>query len=153
MRGLHCPRSAFMTFGFRLIAVAALACLLTGCQSEAENPEAPAPAVAEDTMSVENRIAWYSPVRHTTNLSHLSENDRKMIPLLIEAAKAMDDVFWLQAYGPKVQLLNSLTDPAQKRYAEINYGPWDRMEGLAPFVSGYGPKPDGAQFYPQDMKK
>jgi hypothetical protein len=137
-----------------LFAASSVACLLRGCQPEAF-PEvgASAPAASEDTMSPEDKLAWYAPVRLTTDLSLLSENDRKMIPLLIEAAKAMDDVYWLQAYGPKDQLLGSITDPAVRRYAEINYGPWDRMEGNAPFVPGYGPKPEGAQFYPDGMKK
>jgi hypothetical protein len=136
-------------------AAFALAFLLTGCQTEAPEQPSAEPVAQEDTMSpsIEERIAWYAPVRLTTDLSGLTENDRKMIPLLIEAAKAMDDVFWLQAYGPREQLLNALTDPAEKRYAEINYGPWDRMEGNAPFIAAYGPKPEGAQFYPEGMDK
>jgi tetratricopeptide (TPR) repeat protein len=35
-------------------------------------------------------------------------------------------------------------------YAEINYGPWDRIDGKS-FVNGYGDKPAGARFYPSDM--
>ena len=39
---------------------------------------------------------------------------------------------------------------ASKLYAEINYGPWDRIDGK-PFVEGYGAKPAGAGFYPADL--
>ena len=35
----------------------------------------------------------------------------------------------------------------------INYGPWDRLNGDKPFISGIGPKPDGATFYPPGMTK
>ena len=42
---------------------------------------------------------------------------------------------------------------AARRFAEINYGPWDRLEGNAPFIPGVGPKPPGANFYPTDMTK
>jgi hypothetical protein len=35
----------------------------------------------------------------------------------------------------------------------INYGPWDRLNNLAPFIDSYGEKPAGANFYPADMSK
>jgi hypothetical protein len=89
----------------------------------------------------------------TTDLSKLSANEQKMIPLLIEAARSMDAIFWRQAYGDRDSLLRSVTDPALQRYIEINYGPWDRLDNNAPFVEGVGPKPKGAGFYPQDMTK
>jgi hypothetical protein len=76
-----------------------------------------------------------------------------MIPLLIRASEIMDDLFWLQAYGEPGPLLASIEDPAQKRFAAINYGPWDRLAADQPFVESAGPKPPGAQFYPADMSK
>src|SRR5690606_36510321 len=39
------------------------------------------------------------------------------------------------------------------RFAEINYGPWDRLEENAPFLEGVGPKPEGSNFYPPDLTK
>jgi len=95
----------------------------------------------------------YTTVRLTADLSGLTPNERRMIPLLIEAAQAMDDVFWLQAYGDPHELLSQIGDPALRRFAEINYGPWDRLEGNAPFIAGAGPKPPGANFYPRDMTR
>jgi hypothetical protein len=76
-----------------------------------------------------------------------------MIPLLIEAGEAMDHIFWKEAYGDKTRLLESIDDPALLRFVEINYGPWDRLAGDEPFVQGFGPKPDGACFYPADMTR
>ena len=76
-----------------------------------------------------------------------------MIPLLIDAAKVMDDLFWLQTYGDKQALLAKVNDPDARRFVEINYGPWDRLDGNRPFVPGVGPKPPGANFYPVDMAK
>ena len=77
-----------------------------------------------------------------------------MLGLFIDAAVIMDDLFWQQAYGDRDALLRSLAgDPRQQRFAELNYGPWDRLDGNAPFVAGVGPKPPGAQFYPLDMTK
>ena len=65
----------------------------------------------------------------------------------------MDALFWEQAYGDKEELLDSISDSAARRFAEINYGPWDRLEGNERFMEGAGNKPKGANFYPQDMTK
>ncbi len=93
----------------------------------------------------------YTEFSLTADLSHLSDNQRAMIPLLIEASEAMDKMFWLQAYGDKDELLSSISDPALRQFADINYGPWDRLDGNAPFIDGVGPKPAGANLYPTDM--
>jgi hypothetical protein len=76
-----------------------------------------------------------------------------MVSLLIEASQIMDGLFWRQAFGDKQELLSGIEDPAQRRFAEINYGPWDRLDGDKPFVESFGAKPLGAQFYPEDMSK
>ena len=69
-----------------------------------------------------------------------------MLSLFIDASQVMDDLFWQQAYpGDRAALLASLKDPAARRFVEINYGPWDRLDGNAPFVAGVGPKPDAAR--------
>ncbi|HHH49899.1 MAG TPA: Zn-dependent hydrolase [Saprospiraceae bacterium] len=102
---------------------------------------------------IQQKLAKYVKVKLTTDLSVLSENQKKMIPILIEAGKVMDELFWYEAYGDKTQLLNSITDPDVKKFTVINYGPWDRLDGNAPFVSGIGAKPAGANYYPKDMTK
>jgi hypothetical protein len=76
-----------------------------------------------------------------------------MIPLLIEAAQAMDEGFWLQAYGDKEGLLVNTDNSDLRKLVEINYGPWDRLAGNESFVTGIGPKPDGANYYPTDITK
>src|SRR5690606_23817212 len=75
------------------------------------------------------------------------------ISLLIRAARTMDELFWYQAYGDRDALLASIDDPATRRFAEINYGPWDRLDGNRPFIDGVGEKPLGANFYPQDITR
>ncbi|MEX2603402.1 MAG: Zn-dependent hydrolase, partial [Gracilimonas sp.] len=67
-----------------------------------------------------------------------------------DAAKEMEKVFWKQAYGVKQELMEGLSEKEQ-RFAEINYGPWDRLNGNEPFIEGVGLKPAGANFYPADM--
>jgi len=52
---------------------------------------------------------------------------------------------------PKDTFLAKITDPYAKHFAEINYGPWDRLDNEKPFIEGYGEKPKGANYYPVDM--
>ena len=89
----------------------------------------------------------------TTDLSKLTEKEKQMLPLLMQASDLMEDIYWHNAYGDKQQLFQGLTDPALIKYLSINYGPWDRLNDNKPFLEGVGPKPLGANFYPQDMTK
>ena len=99
----------------------------------------------------ESLLGKYTTVRLSADLSDLSERQRAMIPLLIDAAKEMDAMFWIEAYGDPDSILAAVDDPSLRRFVEINYGPWDRIDGNSPFISGVGPKPAGANFYPADM--
>ena len=131
--------------GLALVAAAA-ACGPAGTTTT----QAPAPDTREP---IERLLAKYATVRLTTDLSALTPREREMLPLLIEAAKPMDEIYWYQAYGSRDSLLASLEDPRLRRYAEINYGPWDRLANDSPFVAGVGRKPPGANLYPHDMTK
>ena len=100
------------------------------------------------------RLSIYQPVTLTSDVSQLSQQQRDMLILLIEAADIMDDLFWRQAYGDnKESFLASINDPAVRQFAKINYGPWDRLDGDSVFLSNIGKKPLGARFYPADMSK
>lgn len=125
---------------------------LISCQSESQVTEEPTETATETSM-IDGKLAKYVPVKLTTDASQLKENHKKMIPILIKAAQIMDDLFWYDAHGDKDAFLNGLGDDKVKRYAMINYGPWDRLENNAPFVEGVGAKPAGANFYPTDMSK
>ncbi len=108
---------------------------------------------AEVIMQGEPRLEIYTPVVLTTDLSGLSGAQKEMVVLLIEAAKLTDDLFWRQVWGDRDALLNSIDDPDLRRFAVINYGPWDRLDGDRPFMEGFGPRPPGANFYPRDMTR
>jgi hypothetical protein len=102
---------------------------------------------------IQQRLALYEKVKLTTDLSRLSLREKEMLPLLIEAAKVMDELFWIQAYGNKDSLLSAIPDEAAKQLITINYGPWDRLNNDTPFIAGAGTKPPGTTFYPGDMTR
>lgn len=102
---------------------------------------------------VDKRLAIYEKVKLTTNLNALTVSERKVLPLLIEAAKIMDELFWKQAYPQRDSLLNTVKDEKTIEFIKINYGPWDRLNGDKPFVNGVGPKTETGTFYPAGMTK
>ena len=95
----------------------------------------------------------YAEVTLTSDISHLSTNEKEMLKLLFKAGKIMDDIFWTQNYGDKASLLAGIKDENIRKFAEINYGPWDQLNGQKPFIDGVGTMPAGAEFYPHDMTK
>jgi len=95
----------------------------------------------------------YADFTLSTDLSHLSSNQKLMIPVLIEISKIMDELFWLQSYGSKDELLNSIKNNNLKQLVDINYGPWDRLDGDKKLIGRFDEKPLGANFYPKDMNK
>ncbi|MFO7852677.1 MAG: dipeptidyl-peptidase 3 family protein [Bacteroidota bacterium] len=97
------------------------------------------------------RLAQFEEVTLKTDLSWLSDSEREVIGILIDVATIMDDIFWMQSYGNKEILLNSIDNEYARKYAKIHYGPWDRLKNNEPFIPDVGPKPPTAQFYPEDM--
>lgn len=141
-----------------LTTAAALTASLGACRPAAEPPPPPvaAPAAAAPAAAnpdVAAKVAAYAPVTLSADLSHLAEGDRRALALLLDAAEIVDGLFWQQVWGDRDALLQRIDDPAVRRFVEINYGPWDRLDDDAPFVEGIGPRPPGARFYPQDMTR
>ncbi|MFC3031124.1 Zn-dependent hydrolase [Pseudoalteromonas fenneropenaei] len=100
------------------------------------------------------RLDIYTEVTLTSDLSHLSDKQKQLIAKLIDASKLMDELFWKQAFGmDKDTFLSRISDPKVRQFADINYGPWDRLNGDKVFLSGFTDKALGAEFYPADMTK
>ena len=105
----------------------------------------------EDYEALANQ---YAKVTLTTDISHLTANEVEMLSLLFEAGRIMDDIFWTENLGgDKKEFLDGIKDPNARKYAEINYGPWDQLDNLRVFIPGYPAMPEGAGFYPVDMTK
>ena len=112
---------------------------------------------AEDTSCKENYEALanqYAKVTLTTDISHLSDNEVEMLGYLFEAGKIMDEIYWTENFnGDKDEFLDGIEDENARKYAKINYGPWDQLDNRRVFIPGYEAKPEGAGFYPTDMTK
>lgn len=82
-----------------------------------------------------------------------NKQEKKLLSKLFDAAKLMEEIYWIQTYGDKEKFMNSIKDEDTKKFAAINFGPWDRLDNNKPFIDGVGEKPKGANFYPKDMTK
>ena len=142
---------------FGLIAMLAL----TACGQSSDNQDQEsheAAAGSSDQAARDSRHDWlekrkgiYAPFELTADLSSLSDRQKQMLVKLIRASEIMDDLFWLQVLGEKELFLSSIDDPDARKFAELNYGPWDLLANGRPFIDGYSESPPGANFYPADM--
>ena len=72
-----------------LAIVIAVALVVAACNNKKTEPvEKP---VQEQTNNLSDKYAEYI---LTTDISHLSENEKEMLPLLFEVADIMEDLFW-----------------------------------------------------------
>lgn len=128
----------------KMVLIMAAIVALGACKEKKNNKE---------TSPYQQLADQYVEFTLTTDMNQLTANEKKMIPLLIQAADIMDDIFWQNAYGDKSQLFSGVSDSALIKYLSINYGPWDRLDANRPFLDGMGEKPAGANFYPKDITK
>jgi hypothetical protein len=138
---------------------------LSGCSSAHEdqapaNAETAAKPAAAATVAtpaaesaVQKHLADYAKVKLTADLSGLDADQKKMLGLLIDAADTTNAIYWQQSWGDKAALMAKISDPDVRAFAELNYGPWNRLDNDKPFVAGVGARPPGARFYPADMSK
>jgi len=116
--------------------------------------EPPREVSIEPLEKVEVRPEIYADFTLTADLSHLNDDQKNMVALLIDASQIMDDLFWRQSFGDNYEeWLDSIADDRTRRFAELNYGPWDALDDDKPFMDGFSSKPLGARFYPEDMSK
>ena len=80
----------------------------------------------------------------------ISDNGREVLNYFKLASGEVDNIYWDQNFGDKAALKG--ISPAQRRFADVNFGPWNRLDGQT-FIKGYEARPLGANFYPADMSE
>lgn len=102
---------------------------------------------------IERKANEFVEVDLVADISHLSENQKEVIRLLYQVADIMEEIYWIQVFPDRDAALSSMVNEDVIRFFQINYGPWERLNGNLPYLSGYGPKPPGSGFYPADMTR
>jgi hypothetical protein len=108
-------------------------------------------SLEEFSSLMERKAGEFAEVELSTDLSFLSDRQKDLIAVLFLVADIMDDIYWAQVFPDREAALASIMDENISRLFKINYGPWERLNGNLPYLSGYGPKPKGSGFYPADM--
>lgn len=151
-------KTGFMAAGFAVWLVLGCSGQKTEIQGETGIREEAMvkPAVADDVLK--RKIDRYVQVRIPYDPSVFSKPGREAVALLYRAARIMDDLFWEQAsrLGPGLrQKLKNPRNPTEQllaRYLAINYGPYDRLDEMEPFLR-VPARPAGATFYPPDLTR
>lgn len=131
------------------LSIGIMILMVTSCNQSAPKEE----ANQEAADPAKELVGIYTDFTLTSNIDHLSANEKEMLEILFKAASMMNGIYWKQTYGDKEALMSKVDNPYLKQFVEINYGPWNRLDNNAPFINGIGAKPDGVQFYPEDMTK
>lgn len=133
---------------YKLLAIVLFFTLFSACK----NSNTIGQLSKEDSL-MNAKVNEYAVVKLTASTNNLTANELKMLPILIDIAKIMDNLYWEQTIGPRGTFVDTIKNPLTKNFAEINYGPWDRLDGEKSFMKGWETKPEGANFYPKDMTK
>ncbi len=136
------------------MAVVMLTMILTGCGATSDAP------ADNDGLTVRDDIvqlrAQFVPQTLTAETLHLSDGDCEAMLHLVDAAKAIDEIFTVQAwagnpeFASRVGALEGPNAAAARDYYRIMNGPWDRLDHHKPFL-GDKPHPPGAGYYPEDL--
>jgi len=135
------------------ISLAVVLAGVTACDRNAAPASQDSAAAGAQGGDMQRRMSTYATVRLSADTTQLTPKERQMIPLLIDAAKAMDPIFWEQSYGSRDSLFASVNDPGVRSFIDINYGPYDRLDNNSPFIPEVGPRAPGANLYPKDITK
>jgi len=132
-----------------ILTFVVIVAILIGCNSTSKKTE----LMEEVNQEIKQKADEFVSYKLTADLSVLSEKEKQMLPLLIDAAKLMEEIYWHEAYGNKEELFVNKMDESTEKFVKLNYGPWERLNNNEPFLEGFTKKPAGANFYPPDITK
>jgi peptidase M49-like protein len=120
----------------------------------------PAPSTFPGTDELNQMAARFAPARLDVDISGLSAGDKKALARLIAAGRIVNHLFMQQFWSGDLALYQKLQrdqtplGKARLHYFWINKGPWSEIDEHKAFLPGVpAKKPEGANFYPEDMTK
>ncbi len=146
-----------------LSALLLLVPLLAACSAgDGRGPRDGSPVPADGIRPVPDiaeRLAAFAPVRIEADLSSLDATERRVLDLLIEASRPVDEIFLLQAnrenprWKERLAAIPGRLGEDALAYFRVQYGIYERQAGWRPFILGAPARPAGAGFYPADMTR
>jgi len=111
-----------------------------------------------ENSDIKKLLSQYSITRIKYDKALLDEREMMVVDKLYQACKIIDGLFLEQVFSKnyeiKAELENKSDDASSLTYKffKINFGPFDRINHNKCFYGDYK-KPEGANFYPEDMSK
>ena len=115
-----------------------------------------------DDRELARMTARFAPTKITADTSKLSPGDQTALQKLIAAARVMDEIYLEQLWKGNPALRDKLyanrkaskLAAARWEYFWLNKGPWSDLDEHKSFLPGVpARKPEGANFYPEDMTR
>ena len=138
------------------LLLASTACAPIASETDIASTEAPPPA--QDSYDLAAQYAKLARIEMAPDTSYLSEEERDVVNLLIQASGYMDEIYLRQRFAANPQIRSAIERSRRgdrdllltmfDRY----YGAWDDLEEFHPFW-GSDPLPEGAGFYPTDLTR
>jgi len=107
---------------------------------------------------INNILAKFAPTKVQYDSTLLDANQKKVVEKLYQAAVIVDSIYLDQVYSKNVEIKHELQNTETERDKQtlklfnIMFGPFNRLNHDKPFY-GDETKPEGANFYPEDMTK
>jgi hypothetical protein len=124
------------------------------------NPKSSKTNNLPDAAQLKKMIARFAPTDLKVDTGKLSAGDQKALLKLIQASRIFNDIFmdqlWSRNRAAYAQLKKDQSPLGRERqhYYWINKGPWSDLDEHKAFIPNVPPrKPEGANFYPEDMTK
>ncbi|ORX62424.1 hypothetical protein DM01DRAFT_1331848 [Hesseltinella vesiculosa] len=111
---------------------------------------------AAAARSLADRLKRFTLYKCGADLSHLSKHEHTALKHLMQAAKLVDDIFYRQLWTGATELRQKISqgnNQELKDLFDVYKGPWAGDDHDYPFVEGVPKRPDGANYYPEDMTK
>ena len=140
-----------MRFRRTMLTFVLFVTMITGCKKTTMD--------TANTPDLKTRLDRFAPVEITSDVSRLTEGDRKALGKLFEASKIFDRIYTRQVWSgnealrEKLEADTSAEGALRLRYFNINMSAWSGIDHNEPFIDGVPKRLAGANFYPEDMTK
>ena len=137
-------RRAFIALSLATAPVA----LLAACSPATEQAESGGYDMAASRASIAD-------VEMAPDTSYLTDEERQVVNLLIEASGYMDEIYLRQRGGDLPTMREEIEASGDAEMLDMfdrNFGPWDAVDDNHPFY-GENEWPEGAGFYPADLTR
>ncbi len=137
-------RRAFIALSLATAPVA----LLAACSPASEQAESGGYDMAASRASIAD-------VEMAPDTSYLTDEERQVVNLLIEASGYMDEIYLRQRGGDLPTMREEIEASGDAEMLDMfdrNFGPWDAVDDNHPFY-GENAWPEGAGFYPADLTR